>query len=220
MAVERRFINEALLKYDIMRFLETELDRAGFSSVDIQRTPIVTRIAVEVAKPGKVIGRRGKTIQDLTDTIKKKFKIDNPQIIVIESGNPYLKPRLVARMACKMIESGKNVRAVLHSLMKEVMGSGALGAEIVAGGKLAGKGGRAKTLRVIAGYLPKAGEPSRLVLRDHYTAYNKSGAIGVSVSIVPPGVVFPDKEVKEVALPGIIRAAEGIRPRDEPARSR
>jgi len=210
MAVERRFINEALLKYDIMRFLETELDRAGFSSVDIQRTPIVTRIAVEVAKPGKVIGRRGKTIQDLTDTIKKKFKIDNP----------YLKPRLVARMACKMIESGKNVRAVLHSLMKEVMGSGALGAEIVAGGKLAGKGGRAKTLRVIAGYLPKAGEPSRLVLRDHYTAYNKSGAIGVSVSIVPPGVVFPDKEVKEVALPGIIRAAEGIRPRDEPARSR
>ncbi len=211
MAVERKFINEAMLKYEITKFLEKELDRAWLSSVEIQNTPIVTRIAVEVTRPGKVIGRKGRTIQLLTETIKQKFNIENPQIIVIESGNPYLKPRLVARIACRMIERGKNVRAVLHNLLKEIMNAGALGAEIVASGKIFGKGGRARSIRVSAGYLPKAGEPSRLVLKDHYTAYPKSGAIGVRVSIVPPGVTFPDKEIKPVALPKVISSAEGIK---------
>ena len=145
--------------------------------------------------------------------VETKFNIDNPQIIVIESGNPYLKPRLIARIACRMIERGKNVRFVLHNLLKEIMDSGALGAEIIASGKISGKGGRARTVRVLAGYLPKAGEPSRLVLKDHYAAYPKSGAIGVTVSIVPPGTVFPDKEVKKIALPKVISAARGIGPK-------
>jgi ribosomal protein S3 len=62
---------------------------------------------------------------------------------------------------------------------------------------------------VSAGYLPKAGEPARLVRIASITAYPKSGAIGVVVKIVPPGTVFPDKkQVKKVELPRVISAAE------------
>lgn len=191
--IEEKFIEDSIIRYRVSKFLENELDRAGFSRVDIQRTPMVTRIAVEVTNPGRVIGKRGKSIQDLTEALTKEFKIENPQISVVESSDENLKPRLVAKKICRFIEMGKKIRAILHASLRDIMNAGALGAEIVASGKMAAKGGRSKSFRLMAGYIPKAGEPSRLVTSSHVTAYPKSGAIGVLVRIVLPGTEFPDK---------------------------
>ena len=208
---QEKFIEDAITRYRVGKFLEAELDRAGFSRVGIQRTPMVTRIAVEVTNPGRVIGKRGKSIQDLTDAIHSRFKIDNPQISVVESTNQNLEPRLVAKKICRYIEMGKKIRAILHAGLRDTMRSGALGAEIVASGKIAAKGGRSKCFRVMAGYIPKAGEPARLVAVAHVTAYPKSGAIGVLVRIVLPGTVFPDKVTGSKAqLSRVIEAAEDI----------
>lgn len=208
---QEKFIEDAITRYRVSKFLETELDRAGFSRVGIQRTPMVTRIAVEVTNPGRVIGKRGKSIQDLTDAIHNKFKIENPQISVVESTNQNLEPRLVAKKICRFIEMGKKIRAILHANLRDVMRSGALGAEIVASGKIAAKGGRSKTFRVMAGYIPKAGEPARLVAVAHVTAYPKSGAIGVLVRIVLPGTEFPDKvSGSKAQISKVIEAAEDI----------
>ncbi|MCX6771602.1 MAG: 30S ribosomal protein S3 [Candidatus Micrarchaeota archaeon] len=209
--VEGKFIEDAITRYRVSKFLETELDRAGFSRVDIQRTPMVTRIAVEVTNPGRVIGKRGKSIQDLTDAITREFKIENPQISVVESANQNLEPRLVAKKICRFIEMGKKIRAILHASLRDIMGAGALGAEIVASGKVAAKGGRSKRFRLMAGYIPKAGEPARLVARSHVTAYPKSGAIGVLVRIVLPGTEFPDKvSGSKPELAKVIMAADDV----------
>ncbi|MFA5929801.1 MAG: 30S ribosomal protein S3 [Candidatus Micrarchaeia archaeon] len=209
--VEGKFIEDAITRYRVSRFLETELDRAGFSRVDIQRTPMVTRIAVEVTNPGRVIGKRGKSIQDLTDAITREFKIENPQISVVESANQNLEPRLVAKKICRFIEMGKKIRAILHASLRDIMAAGALGAEIVASGKVAAKGGRSKRFRLMAGYIPKAGEPARLVAVSHVTAYPKSGAIGVLVRIVLPGTEFPDKvSGSKPELAKVIMAADEV----------
>lgn len=208
---QEKFIEDAITRFRVSKFLESELDRAGFSRVGIQRTPMVTRIAVEVTNPGRVIGKRGKSIQDLTDAIHNRFKIENPQISVVESTNQNLEPRLVAKKICRYIEMGKKIRAILHAGLRDTMRSGALGAEIVASGKIAAKGGRSKTFRVMAGYIPKAGEPARQVAVAHVTAYPKSGAIGVLVRIVLPGTIFPDKVAGSKAqISRVIEAAEDI----------
>lgn len=208
---QEKFIEDAITRYRVSKFLEFELDRAGFSRVGIQRTPMVTRIAVEVTNPGRVIGKRGKSIQDLTDAIHNRFKIDNPQISVVESTNQNLEPRLVAKKICRFIEMGKKIRAILHANLRDVMRAGALGAEIVASGKIAAKGGRSKTFRVMAGYIPKAGEPARQVAVAHVTAYPKSGAIGVLVRIVLPGTVFPDKVLgAKIEISKVIEAADDV----------
>jgi len=211
MAIERKFIEESINLHRIAEFLERELDRAGFSGVEIQRTPMVTRIAVSVTNPGRVIGKKGKSIRDLTDQIHEMFGIENPQISVVDVTNADLEPRLVAKKIVKLIETGKNLRRSMHGALKTIMHTGALGAEIVASGKIVAKGGRSKRLRVFAGYLPKAGEPSRLVKRSHVTAYPKSGAIGVLVQIVLPGTIFPDKgAITKVELPRVIAQAESL----------
>ena len=73
------------------------------------------------------------------------------------------------------------------------MGAGAKGAEIVVAGKLVGKGGKSRCERVSAGYLKKAGEPAKLVDVSQTQAMKKAGIIGVTVKIVKPNIVFPDK---------------------------
>ncbi|MBI5047152.1 KH domain-containing protein, partial [Candidatus Micrarchaeota archaeon] len=106
MLYQEKLIEEPFNKYQVMKFLEKELDRAGLANVDIQRTPLVTRITLEVTNPARIIGRKGRLINELTETIKKEFKIENPQISVIEVRNPFLEPRMVAKKAGKYIEMG------------------------------------------------------------------------------------------------------------------
>ncbi|MBI5228332.1 30S ribosomal protein S3 [Candidatus Micrarchaeota archaeon] len=210
MLYREKLIEEPFSKYQVMKFLEVELDRAGLANVDIQRTPLVTRITLEVTNPARIIGKRGRLINDLTETIKRNFKIENPQISVVEVRQPFLEPRMVAKKAAKYIEMGKKVRAVMHFLIREIIRAGALGVEIKASGKIGAKGGKAKSLRVMAGYIPTAGEPARLVRVAHLNANTKSGVIGVLVRIVPPGTVFPDKKIIEVVLPKIIASAAEV----------
>ncbi|MFH0738005.1 MAG: 30S ribosomal protein S3 [Candidatus Micrarchaeota archaeon] len=210
MIYQDKLIEEPFSKYQVMKFLEKKLDRAGLANVDIQRTPLVTRITLEVTNPARIIGKKGRLINELTDTIKHEFKIENPQISVVEVREPFLEPRMVAKRAGKYIEMGKKVRAVLHYLLREVIRAGALGAEIVASGKIGAKGARAKSLRVVAGYIPKAGEPARLIRVAHLAANTRSGVIGILVRLVPPGTVFPDKQTTQVVLPKVIEAATDV----------
>ncbi|MFN7990533.1 MAG: 30S ribosomal protein S3 [Candidatus Micrarchaeia archaeon] len=219
MIYQEKLIEEPISKYQVMKFLEKKLDRAGLASVDIQRTPLVTRITLEVTNPARIIGKKGRLINELTDIIKHEFKIDNPQISVVEVREPFLEPRMVAKRAGKYIEMGKKVRAVLHYLLREVIRSGALGAEIVAAGKLGAKGAKAKKLRVQAGYIPKAGEPARMIRVAHLSANTRSGVIGILVRIVPPGTVFPDKKTTEVVLPKVIEAATDVSGSETPAKT-
>ncbi len=205
MATEKKFINDAIIKMNISRYLSKELSRAGFSRVEIQKTPMLTRITVFVLNPGRVIGRAGKTIDTVTDTIRKKFGIDNPQINVMEVQNRMLEPLLVAKGITERLERGINARKVIQSTLREIIQNGALGAEIVASGKLAAKGARAKSIRKSIGYIPKAGDISKLVREAAAVAYPKYGAIGVKVRLVPPGTVFQDRIIKPIEMPKSIR---------------
>jgi small subunit ribosomal protein S3 len=208
MVMERRFIEDLMIKNNISKFLEKKLIRAGFSRVDIQRTPIITRITVYVTNPGKVIGRGGETIDSLTENMKKKFGIENPQISVAEVKNQKLEPRLVARYIANSLERGINARRLLHSAIREIMSNGALGAEIIAQGKLAAKGAKARSIKVRLGYLPKAGHVTTLIDEAKVASYPKYGAIGIQVRIVQPGTKFPSTELKKIALPKSIAAAK------------
>ncbi len=201
MTIERKFIDNSTIKLKISRYLSKELVKAGFSRVEIQKTPVLTRITVYVLNPGRVIGRAGHTIDTLTENIKKKFSVENPQINVMEIENKMLEPMLVARDIAEKFERGLNARRVIQGSLRIVMENGALGAEIIASGKLAAKGARGKTIRKSVGYIPKAGNVTELVREAHTTSYPKYGAIGVRVRIVPPGTVFPDREVKKLAIP-------------------
>ncbi len=198
MAVERKFIEDSLLRFKITEYMKDALSNAGFSGLSIQKTPLITLINAEVTNPGRIIGRKGKTINDITEKLKNEFNLENPKINISSVNEPNLEPLVVANKLVRLIEMGKNPRRMMHYMAKNIMDAGALGTEIVVGGKLSAKGGRSRSFRTILGYLPKAGEPTRLVKRAHVTAYTKGGAIGVLVQISPKGTQFPDKKNVQV----------------------
>ncbi len=207
MSIENKFITDAILKYNISMFLEDSLEKAGFSRVDIQKTPMITRITVYVLNPGRVIGKGGRTIDTLTDNVKTRFKVENPQISIVGIENKMLEPLLVAKDIAQRLERGINFRKIVQIMLKSIMDNGAMGAEIIIAGKLAAKNAKAKSMKKRVGYIPKSGDVVKLVKESHATAFTKYGTIGIKVRIVPPGTIFPGSDMKKLEIPKSISSA-------------
>src|SRR3989344_8661865 len=190
---EKLFVEQAIKRVELERFLKSQLEDAGFTKSDIVKTPLVTRIVVNVTRPGLAIGKSGQNIKSLTDAIQKKYGIENPQLEIREIMNPNLDAAAVANKIKALIERGYSWRSVAYKTLKDIMSSGAQGVEIIVGGKLQGKGGRKKKQRIAAGYMKKVGYQTRFVDFAKTAAYPKQGAIGIKVRIVKPDTVFADK---------------------------
>ncbi|MFH1403914.1 MAG: 30S ribosomal protein S3 [Candidatus Altiarchaeota archaeon] len=193
MAMERHFIQEGVIRSEIESFLRNELNRAGYSSINIQKTPLATRIILYVEKPPIVIGKKGRRINTLTTILTERYGVDNPVIDVQKIEKPTLDPNIIARRIAVALERGMNRRRIAYKAIRAVIGSGARGVEIVLSGKLVGKGGRSRSEKYLEGYMKKAGDSLKLVKIGSTQAYLKAGVIGVTVKIVPPGTKFPDQ---------------------------
>ncbi|MFH1836006.1 MAG: 30S ribosomal protein S3 [Methanobacteriota archaeon] len=193
MALEKHFIQEGVIRSEVESFLRKELNRAGYSGINIQKTPLSTRVILYVEKPPLVIGKKGKRINKLTTILSEKYGVDNPSIDVQKIEEPMLDPNIIARRIAVALERGINRRRVVYRALRSVMGAKARGIEIILSGKIVGKGGRSRTEKYLQGYMKKAGNSVRLVRIGSTQAYLKAGVIGVTVKIVPPDAVFPDQ---------------------------
>jgi small subunit ribosomal protein S3 len=197
--IEKTFIQKNFNKMELEDYLTTKLDRAGFSHMEIIKTPLVTRIVLHVAKPGFAIGKGGSTIKTLTDIIANKYKIDNPQIEIQEIKHANLNAKILAERMASMVNREFQWRSVAYKLVKDVVDAGAQGVELVVKGKLSGKGGRKRKVRIAYGYMKKLGAQTKMVDFAKAAAYPKSGAIGIRLRIIHPDVIFPDKvDIKKV----------------------
>jgi len=206
--IERKFINDARRRLIASDYIKKELEKAGIIDVDIQRTTLATRITLVAERPGIVIGRKGKNIQDLGDAIAKELGTENPQIEVIDVERASLEPAIISKWIARLLERNYKPKRVLQRGVSRVMDAGAMGVEISLKGKLMGKGAKARKESVLRGYLKKAGDSTKKVRYAHARAYLKQGIVGVSVRIVPPEVVFPDKiDIKKLLEERKMRAA-------------
>ena len=121
---------------ELDEYLAATLKDAGYGDVDIQKTPIGTRITLYVTRPGLVIGRKGTGIKDLTTRLEEKFGLTNPQISVLEVSVPELNPKIMCNRIAQLIERGTAFRRAAMWSMNTIMNAGALGVEVAIAGKL------------------------------------------------------------------------------------
>ena len=200
MMIERKFIQESIKRLKTKEYVKKALDKAGIVDVDIQRTTLNTRIGIIAERPGLVIGRRGESIKDLSDAIEKNLGIENPQVEVADVQRPNLEPIVIARVIRRMIERGTKPKKVIKTMAAKVMKSGAQGVEIIVDGTQK-RGDRSRKESIILGYLKKAGDSVKLIKVAKEQVVMKQGVMGITVKIVPPEVIFPDKVV--LKKPGI-----------------
>lgn len=182
--IEKNFVKQGILEAQLEEYLRKKFEKAGYSWSDLQRTPLGLRIIVFAHKPGLVVGRSGKKIQQIAEEISKKFGVDNPLLDVREIENPYLDAEIVARRIAKALERGINYKKVCNFYLSKVMEQGAVGVRIRVGGKLAGKE-RSRFQKFKEGFLIHSGEYSNVLVQEGYAqASIKPGIVGVHVKIM------------------------------------
>ena len=177
-------------------YLRQKIKDAGFSGVDISKTPTGTRIALHVTRPGIVIGRKGSGIRELTDTLGSKFGLKNPQISVVEIPKPELSPNVMCTRLASHIERGTAFRRATMWTMQQIMDGGAMGVQITVSGKL--RGDRSAFEKHSAGILPRAGHHADVIVAEDI-AHVKTpmGLIGVRIRIARKDKFIPEFELKE-----------------------
>ena len=194
MPLHNYFVKENARRAEIDEFLSQELKRAGYSKVEMNKTPLGTRIVVYAAKPGLVIGRRGQSIRDLTAVLEQQFGVQNPQISVATLEAPELDPKVVASQIAMALQRGIHFRRAAYWALQRTIEAGALGVEIAIRGKLTTD--RARYEKYKAGYLPSVGEAiDRIVRFAVVDTQLKQGLFGIRVRIMPPNVSLPDRPV-------------------------
>ena len=211
MAAERKIVAEYVRRVLLKEYLMKEVSRAGFGGLDVQRTPMGTRVILTTERPGLVIGRRGQTIKNLTQVIEEQFGFENPQIEVQEVENASLNAQIMAEKLAFSLERGWHFRRAGHSTVRRIMDAGARGCYIIVAGKLSGQ--RHRTEKFKEGNIKFCGDTKAQFIEHGYAvAKLKMGVIGVTVEIMvkdakmPADITVLNKTEAAAAVPDLFAA--------------
>lgn len=193
--MKKFFVNYAMRKIQIERFIRKYFPSESYSSIELERTPLGVKIVIYTDRPGRIIGAGGGKINEMTDSLKTRFKLDNPQVDVKSIEKPDLDAKIVAKRITSALERGFNYKKIGNVMLKRVMSAGAVGSEIIIAGKLGGSKGR--TGKFSDGYLKHCGQPAKeLVDYGFEEANTKPGKIGVKVKIMKSVPLMAKKREK------------------------
>jgi small subunit ribosomal protein S3 len=189
----RKFVGVRKDEFNVKQFVKKMFGKGKVSRVTIEYTPVGERIVVSTHRPGWIIGRKGEKISELTEILKKRFKMENPHVDIEEISHPEFDAQLVADDIAVTLErfGSSKYKASSYRALSRIKNGGALGAEIVVAGKLPSD--RAKTWRFAFGYLKKTGDAAKMVDRAETVAQTKQGVIGIKVAILAPGIKMCDQ---------------------------
>jgi small subunit ribosomal protein S3 len=129
-----RFIGEDV---KIRRFVKDKLQAAGIAKVEIERAAARVKINIYTAKPGLVIGKKGKDIEDLRKDLKNLVKRD-VNLSIVEARKADMDAQLVAEGIAFQLERRVNFRRAMKEAVGRAQRVGAEGIKIRVSGRLNG----------------------------------------------------------------------------------
>src|ERR687896_2245589 len=188
----------------IRRLLTKGLERAGISSVEIERTRDRVRVDIYTARPGIVIGRNGAEAERVRNDLEK-LTGKQVQLNILEVKNPETDAQLVAQGVAEQLASRVQFRRAMRKAQQSAMRGGALGIRIQCSGRLGG----AEMSR--SEFYREGRVPLHTLRADidygFYEARTTFGRIGVKVwinkgEIMPEGFSGVDLTDMEAQAPG------------------
>ncbi|MFX0051822.1 MAG: 30S ribosomal protein S3 [Candidatus Hodarchaeota archaeon] len=191
MAAQKNFITKNLQYVQVNEYLNDELKLAGQGKIEIHKTPMGHRVVIHAVRLGMVIGRRGRNVRKITDTLEQVYGLETPQLEVKDLENPRLNSRVMAGRLISQIQKGFHFRRAGYALVRRIMSANARGCEITIKGKLTSQRARAEVFR--EGFVAKCGEPAKKYVEEAVMEVTlKQGVIGVHVKIMQPDAMLPD----------------------------
>ena len=121
----------------IRRLLKTQLDRAGVSNIEIERTRDRVRVDIHTARPGIVIGRRGAEAERIRADLEK-LTGKQIQLNILEVKNPEADAQLVAQGIAEQLSARVAFRRAMRKGLQGAQRAGAKGVRIQVSGRLGG----------------------------------------------------------------------------------
>jgi len=174
----------------IDEYLKKKFVDAGYEKVKIESGLLSTKITINAARPGLIIGAKGKSINELTAYLSKEFKLEAPQIKISSVKAPELNAQIMANRLSFNIASGENFRRATYSILRRIMREDVRGAEVVISGQMTSQRARRQAFRV--GIIPKTGDPAMNgVMKGVAHCLLKQGILGIVVRIFPASYKMP-----------------------------
>lgn len=204
----------ALLLEDdkIRKFIKRSLYQAGISRIEIERAANRVKINIHTAKPGIIIGRGGRGVDDLRAQLERLSGGKSVHVNVQEIRTPELDAQLVAESIAQQIEKRISYKRAARQAVFRSMRMGAKGIRV----RVAGRLGGSEMARVDG---DKSGKVPLHTLRadiDYGFTEAKTtyGHIGVKVWLYK-GDVLPGVKRAEPTEEEIFAARRPRRPRGE-----
>jgi small subunit ribosomal protein S3 len=121
----------------VRRYLAKTLERAGISSVEIERRSERVTIFLYAARPGIVIGRNGAEAERVRAELEK-LTGKQVQLNILEVKNPETDAQLVAQGVAEQLGARVAFRRAMRKAQQSAMRAGALGIRIQCSGRLGG----------------------------------------------------------------------------------
>lgn len=204
---------ELLLEdHKIRKYIKKSLYSAGVSRIEIERAANKVKATIFTAKPGIIIGRGGKGIDELRGELEKLTKGKQVHVNVQEIRSPEMEAQLVAESIAQQLEKRISHKRACKQAVMRTMRMGAKGIRI----RVAGRLGGAEMARVEG---EKDGKVPLHTLRadiDYGFAEAKTtyGNIGIKVWIYK-GDVLPGARRAEPTEEELNAARRPRRPRGE-----
>lgn len=211
----KRQYREALLSdYKIRRYLAKKIGKGLISRIEIERAASKIKVTIFTSRPGAVIGRGGKGIDeissDLNHYMRKENKSAQVQVNVAEVRQPELDGQLVAENIAVQLERRISHRRAMRQAITRCVRMNGRGIKIQVSGRLNG----AEIARSESDMVGKV--PLHTLRADidygFATAFTVYGTVGIKVWVYR-GEVLPEKQVLAA-----IKAENA--PRKRPARDK
>lgn len=123
--------------FELRKMLKEKFYQTGISKIDIERSASRMNVKLFTGKPGMIIGRGGKGIEELKAEIEK-FVGHAVNIDVLDIKNPDADAQLVAENIAQQLEKRIAFRRAMKSSIQRAMKSGAKGVKVAISGRLGG----------------------------------------------------------------------------------
>lgn len=137
-ARDNSYGKQVLEDIQIRKFLKSELNDAEISRIEIEKAGDNIRVIIYSGRPGVVIGKKGKGIDEIRLKLAAKLHKSNIEISVNEVKVPDLDAQLVAQSIAEQIEKRVSHKKAMKRASASAMRVGAKGIKICCSGRLHG----------------------------------------------------------------------------------
>lgn len=133
----KNFADKLIEDEKIREYLNARIPKGGISKIVIERTLKRVTITIHTSRPGMVIGKGGKEVDQLREELKKLTKKE-VQINIYEIKKPEMDATLVGQQVAQQLEARISFRRAMKTALSATMRVGAGGCKIMCSGRLGG----------------------------------------------------------------------------------